>query len=104
MRRLPWILVGLCVALVSACADGPKLRGKIAGLEDVAEQAERNGAVRCAPRELAMAQSHLRFAKVELDQGYISKAKHHVWIAEPNVHAAKFLSPPEFCAHRRRYC
>ena len=57
-------------------------------------------AVRCAPRELATAQSHLKFATMELDQGFISKAKRHLWLAEPNAHAAVFLSPPQYCAER----
>jgi hypothetical protein len=51
-------------------------------------QAERNGAIRCAPRELALAKSHLEFAAVELDQGFVSRANQHLAIAEPNAHAA----------------
>ncbi len=82
------------------CGQAPKLRGQIAGLEEITKQAERNGAVRCAPRELAMAQSHLKFAQIELEQGFISKAQKHLWLAEPNAHAANFLSPPEYCAER----
>src|SRR6185503_5030934 len=54
----------------------------------------------CAPRELALAQSNLKFARVELDQGFVSKAQKHLWIAEPNAHAAMFLSPPQYCAER----
>ncbi len=87
------------VALVS-CAESPRLRGKIAGLEKVVEQAERNGAIRCAPRELAVARSQLKFASIELDQGFLSKASSHVGRAEPNAHAALALSPPEYCAER----
>jgi outer membrane protein OmpA-like peptidoglycan-associated protein len=82
------------------CGGAPKLRGKIAGLEELAEQAERNGAIRCAPRELALARSHLEFARLELDQGYVSKAKAHIELAEPNARAAKLLSPPEYCTER----
>ena len=56
--------------------------------------------MRCAPRELALAKSHLQFADVELDQGFLSKASRHLAIAEPNAHAAYDLSPPEKCAER----
>ena len=42
------------------CSQGAVMRGKIAGLDKIAQQAERNGAIRCAPRELAMAKSHLK--------------------------------------------
>ena len=94
------LAVALPLTLVGACAQGPKLRGQIEGLSKLTDQAERNGAVRCAPRELATAQSQLKFAAMELDQGFISNAKRHLWIAEPNAHAAVFLSPPQYCAER----
>jgi OmpA-OmpF porin, OOP family len=88
-------LIGL-----STCNQGPVMRGQIAGLSKIASQAERNGAIRCAPRELALAKAHLKFAEVELDQGFVSRASHHLSIAEPNAHAAYDLSPPETCAER----
>jgi outer membrane protein OmpA-like peptidoglycan-associated protein len=100
MRRKLVSLCALSVFSVSACSQGPALRGKIAGLSDIVEQAERNGAIRCAPRELAVAKSQLEFATLELDQGFISKANAHLWKAEPNAHAAYFLSPPQYCAER----
>jgi OOP family OmpA-OmpF porin len=96
-------VIGLALiagGFIPGCAQAPKLRGKIAGLEKVVEQAERNGAIRCAPRELATARSQLKFATLELDQGFISKAEAHLWKAEPNAHAAYFLSPPQYCAER----
>lgn len=98
--RLAALLVCVVVGLGGGCAQAPKLRGQIEGLTKVASQAERNGAVRCAPRELALAKSHLEFAAMELDQGFVSNAKKHLWIAEPNAHAAVFLSPPQYCAER----
>jgi OmpA-OmpF porin, OOP family len=95
------LLAPLALFMARGCAEAPKLRGQIAGLEKIAEQAERNGAIRCAPRELATAKSHLQFAKIELEQGYISQAKEHVWLAGPNATAADFLSPPQYCAERQ---
>ncbi|MCC6214575.1 MAG: OmpA family protein [Polyangiaceae bacterium] len=99
MRRAALAVVtGLALAV--SCAQAPKLRGQIEGLEQITKQAAKNGAVRCAPRELATAQSHLKFARIELEQGFISKVKKHLWLAEPNAHAAYFLSPPQYCAPR----
>lgn len=95
--RLATILVPLSLL---GCAESRQMRGQIAGLEKILEQAERNGAVRCAPRELAIARSQLEFASLELDQGYTSKASKHLFQAEPNVHAALAQSPPEYCAGR----
>ena len=80
------------------CNQAPVMRGKIAGLEKLTDQAEQNGAIRCAPRELAVARSNLEFATLELEQGFVSKAKAHVEVAEPNARAAFDLSPPEKCA------
>jgi outer membrane protein OmpA-like peptidoglycan-associated protein len=76
------------------------MRGEIEGLTKVAAQAERNGAIRCAPRELATAKSHLSFATVELDQGFLFRAQDHLSIAKANAHAAYDLSPPQKCAER----
>ncbi len=98
--RSGWLL-GVVSALLSvSCGEPARMRGKIAGLEEILKQAERNGAVRCAPRELAIARSQLKFATIELDQGFVSKASSHLWQAEPNTHAAMSLSPPEYCAER----
>jgi OOP family OmpA-OmpF porin len=98
-RRLGSLLLVAAATAVygHGCAKAPEMRGKIAGLEKIADEAEKNGARRCAPRELALAQSHLEFATLEMDQGFISKANRHLWIAEPNAHAANFLSPPKYC-------
>jgi OmpA-OmpF porin, OOP family len=88
------------MGLAGGCGHGNVMRGQIKALQDVTDQAERNGAIRCAPRELAMAKSHLRFALIELDQGFMSRATRHLEIAEPNANAAKQLSPPQLCAER----
>ncbi len=79
------------------CAEAPRLRNQIAGLQQILEQAERNGARRCAPRELAVARSQLEFAGLELDQGFVSKAQAHLSKAASNARAAESLSPPRYC-------
>jgi len=83
--------------VVTGCVDAQKLRGQVQGLSKVAEEAKHNGAERCAPRELALAESHLLFAQIELDQGFPSAAENHLLIAAPNAHAALALSPPNEC-------
>ncbi len=99
LGRAVFVLVGAPFVLVS-CSQASKLRGQIVGLDKIVEQAERNGAIRCAPRELAIARSQLKFASIELDQGFVSKAQAHLAKAESNARAADFLSPPEYCAKR----
>jgi outer membrane protein OmpA-like peptidoglycan-associated protein len=94
---VPAIAVAAALSTAS-CSAVPKMRGDIEGLTKVAEQAQRNGALRCAPRELATAKSHLEFATVELDQGFWTRAKTHLDVARANAHAAYDLSPPAICA------
>jgi outer membrane protein OmpA-like peptidoglycan-associated protein len=89
-----------CLIVAGGCAQAPQLRGQIAGLEKIVDQAERNGAMRCAPRELAVARSQLKFATIELDQGFVMKAQMHLAKAAPNADAALDLSPPQYCAER----
>lgn len=97
-RRWLWALVSSLLLL--GCASAAKLRGQIDGLRKLTEHAERNGAIRCAPRELALAQAHLKFAELELDQGFSASAKRHLVLAVPNAKAADFLSPAEHCTDR----
>ncbi len=96
-------LLGLLVVCLGslACSQVPVMRGEIAGLEKLLQQAERNGAKRCAPRELALAQSHTRFAAVELDQADMFRAEDHLIVARANAQAAYDLSPPSKCSERR---
>ena len=104
-RRLQRLALPLAFAWVGlttlpGCSQGPVLRGRVKGLESVVAQAEKNGAIKCAPRELAIARSQLEFASVDLSQGELSNAYGHLAIAEPNAHAALAESPPEKCAER----
>lgn len=69
-------------------------------MRELARQAEANGARNCAPRELALAQAHIEFADVELDQGDVRRAEEHFALAEPNARAALRMSPPERCLPR----
>ena len=99
--RSPLWLASLLLALpLAGCASGAAMRGRIDGIRDIAEQAERNGAYNCAPRELALAKAHLDFAESELAQGDGNRANDHFSIAEPNARAAFRLSPAARCAPR----
>jgi hypothetical protein len=59
--------------------------------------ADQNGAMRCAPRQLAVARSHLEFAYLEREQGFSSRAQYHLRIADEHARAANLLSPPDRC-------
>ncbi len=99
-RRLLGLGGLLLVTALLGCGAGATLQGRLRGLRHRVEQAERNGAYRCAPRELALAKAHLDFAETELAQGHLSRAREHFVLAEPNAEAAFRLSPPERCSPR----
>jgi OmpA-OmpF porin, OOP family len=99
-RRSIAALAVMGLALGTGCVRGHTLEGRIDGLREIVEQAERNGAYRCAPRQLALAKAHLDFAETELTQADLRDAEAHFVLAEPNAHAAFRLSPPEHCAPR----
>lgn len=93
------VIVTLLVA--AGCQGGVRLRARLQAVNDRIEQAERNGAYTCAPKQLALAKSHSSFTNLELDEGYLSRAEWHFKIADDNATEAYEKSPPEKCAPRR---
>jgi outer membrane protein OmpA-like peptidoglycan-associated protein len=91
MRRLWPLLLVLC-----ACV-GSKLKGQTHTIDDQIVVARDNGAIRCAPVELAMAESHNDYAKEELSEGNYHEARREVAIASDNVQRAIEKSPKDRC-------
>ncbi len=95
------ISTGLLVLLVGTlvgCDKAPQLRGRISSLHQVADEAERAGALKCAPRELALTRAYTQFAEMELRKGALSRASDFVSRAELNAKAARLQSPAQYCA------
>jgi OmpA-OmpF porin, OOP family len=86
----------LAAALVSGCA-GLQLEQNVHQVRAIAKEARDNGAYKCAPRELALAETHLEFATNELDQGDYFRARDHLQIADDNARLAHRLSPRDRC-------
>lgn len=80
-----------------ACTQ-PALDQHFEDVDRVLMNAERAGAMRCAPRQLAVARSHLEFARLEREQGFSSRARSHLRIADEHARAAMLLSPADRCA------
>ena len=101
-RLLIWNGVAIIAAflffVLGGCAETAKLRGGIDVTKKKIEQIEQNGAYICAPRELALAKAHLRFAEIEIKQGRGSRAQRHFEIATQNTELADEKSPPDKCA------
>src|SRR6266446_8568081 len=86
----------LTAAASSGCA-GLQLEQNVHQVRAIAKEARDNGAYRCAPRELALAETHLEFASTELDQGDYFRARDHLQIADENARLAHKLSPRDKC-------
>jgi len=98
MRRVASLtsLVALCVA--TASCGGGELAGRAEALHDVIQKARDNGAYKCAPEQLARAESHTAFAELELDEGDYYRAKQELEIADENANEAVRKSPRDKCA------
>src|SRR5687767_6715790 len=91
------VLAGLAAASVAGCARSARLDTRVAQLGGALAEAEAHGAMRCAPRELAIAQSQLEFARLEREQGDAASALAHLDIGDENVRAAQLLSTSGRC-------
>lgn len=84
-----------------ACG-GVQLEGRAGAVDDLIATARDNGAQRCAPVELAMAESHNDFARQELAEGDYYRARQEMAIAEKNAHEAVRKSPRARCVPKPR--
>lgn len=98
MKRAALVIALMAATILGGCSRAATLSGRIRGLREVVEQAERNGAYHCAPRELAIARANIEFAETEMAQGNMDRAEQHFALAEPNARAAFRLSPATRCA------
>jgi OOP family OmpA-OmpF porin len=80
----------------AACA-GTQVRSQTSATDGLIATARENGAQRCAPVELAMAESNNDFAQHELDEGNYHEAKELAGIAERNANLAIEKSPKDKC-------
>ena len=96
---MKWLLV-LALAATSGC--GIELRQRLRGVRQVIQEARENGAYRCAPRELAMAESHADFTEEELDYGNHLGARDELQIAETSSRLAFERSPRDKCTEQAK--
>jgi len=92
-------MLGVLVALGAGCA-GSTVRAKTGTTAGLIATARDNGALRCAPVELAMAESHNDFARHELDEGNYYDARHEAEVAETNARLAIDKSPRDRCVDK----
>jgi outer membrane protein OmpA-like peptidoglycan-associated protein len=90
VRRL--LALATASATLAACATGGSLRAQADVIKIDLEKAKKSGAMRCAPRELAIAERNLEFLELELSQGNAIRGSHHVEVAHSAVKKALILS------------
>ena len=86
------------LAALAGCA-GVQLQQDVHQVRQIAKEARDNGAYRCAPRQLALAETNIEFADGELNQGDYFRAREHLLLADENAREAYRLSPRERCAN-----
>jgi outer membrane protein OmpA-like peptidoglycan-associated protein len=91
MRR-PLLAASALALAASGCVTGGKLAAQADSVRTQTEQARKAGAMRCAPRELALADVNLDFAARELAAGNDGRAQEHLAAAEANARKAAELS------------
>ena len=88
--------VVLAAIALAGCAGGA-VRARTDSTARLIATARSNGAQRCAPVELAMAESHNDFARHALDEGNYHDARSEAETAETNAQLAIEKSPKQRC-------
>jgi len=92
-------VLALAAMLAAGCAGG-QVRTQTTLTARLIVTARQNGAQRCAPVELAMAESHNEFAQHALDEGNYHDARHEANVAETNAQLAIERSPRDKCVDK----
>jgi OOP family OmpA-OmpF porin len=86
----------LLLVLLAACA-GSTVRTQTTATDGLIATARENGAQKCAPIELAMAESHNDYAEHALDEGNYYDARRDADVAATNAQSAIDKSPKDKC-------
>jgi OmpA-OmpF porin, OOP family len=89
------VLVLLSLLAMAGCATGGRLRRTSDAVRADVEKARKSGAMKCAPRDLALAETNLEFGLSEIDWGDATAAGEHLKVAEQ--HAKKALELSKAC-------
>ncbi len=77
-----WSAVFVWAGSMTACVSGSKIRADVEIVKrDIAKARDEQNAIKCAPRDLAMAETNAEFTETELDEGNWLRASEHVKIA-----------------------
>src|SRR5690606_24258627 len=84
-RHFPYFFVLLALLIFSTgCTTGAKMRGQALELQEL-NQSLYPRAYRCAPREIALSQTHVKFGLYKLKQNDFVRAEQHLRLAKNNT-------------------
>ncbi len=98
MRRALCLTATISI-LASSCVSGRQLMADAEVISTDVDRARRNGALQCAPVDLAQAEAHLEFGQGELGQGNSGRASEHIRIA--GEAAKRALDASRTCASKQ---
>ncbi len=91
MSRTWWVLL---TVLLSSCVMSQRVKDRLDQTQETITAAHKVYAPLCAPVDLANAQAHLDFTRIELHQGYVRRADEHVQLAYTAALAALEVATP----------
>jgi OOP family OmpA-OmpF porin len=91
--------VGACVVWGQLSCVGPGIQVQADVVRSDIDKARKSGAYQCAPKELALAETHADFAENELAEGDFMRARQHIDLAVTSANAA--LANSKECAPKR---
>ncbi len=97
MDRRTRHIFGLLIALTAMGCAGAQMKGDLRQVRAIVKEARDNGAYKCAPRELALADTNAEFVERELNQGDYFRARDHLRLADQKAREAYRLSPRDRC-------
>jgi len=89
------VLAVVALLALAGCATGGKLRRASDAVRSDVEKARKSGAMKCAPKELALAEANLEFGLAEIDWGDATRAGEH--LREAELQAKKALDLSKSC-------
>ncbi len=92
-----WRFSGWLPPVAAAGCAGTEVASNVKQVRSMIKEARDAGAYKCAPRELALAETNTDFTETELDQGDYFRAREHLEIADHNAREALRLAR-DLCA------
>lgn len=96
MKRITMLVGFALVFSLFGCSTGARLRGQAKEIQSLNSEIH-DRAYRCAPKQLAFAESNVEFGLYELTQGNWVKAKKHLLLSERNAKRADRMSDFDAC-------